>query len=142
MLNSSDTTSAVFFGSAIASLHLVRWSDITRMVALPLLVALIGPTKPIYSNCQGLHANRHFLLPTTRCRATFGGLAHFTGVNQPHHIRAHVWPVSIQLDPSENLDATAHGASGVLPRKPSNSEVVGRPPTITLCVVDTSLPEG
>ena len=41
------------FFTGRASLHLVKWSDNTKMLVLPLGVEVSGPTKSMESTCQG-----------------------------------------------------------------------------------------
>ena len=45
--------SAEPFCTGRASLHLVKWSDNTKILVLPLGVGVSGPTKSMESTCQG-----------------------------------------------------------------------------------------
>lgn len=45
----------------MSSLHLVKWSNYTKMVVFLFTIVVKGPTKSTDSTCQGLLASRYFL---------------------------------------------------------------------------------
>lgn len=93
-------------GSVMVYRHLAKWSHSTRMVVLPLLMVVKGPTKSTH------YIPRPTTLETisvssTGCSAMFGSPAHLTCANQPPRFQAHTGSVPIQLDVSESPGATS-----------------------------------
>lgn len=91
-----STTSAVLIGCAIAYLHLVNWSDNSKMVSFHLLVAI--------KNLPSLQrAPVRVSLPTDMVCFHYW----LTGAYQSPRIGAHLRPVPIQWEPSEISDISS-----------------------------------